>query len=193
MWDQWDSYPVCLRCSYPWWSPSSLISPFLSPRHPRPPFFLCLPWPSICFPINHHLLISASFTLYVFSQPPPDVLFKCICPIPSYFISFSLLLYQFVSFPWTLFHSTVSAFSLSGLSRGVLTGAIMGCCQRSPPLSVSTSVSSASLMVECQKETKFLCGHLGCYSFAVHFNLNYFSISHWNICSSCLNLNSRCF
>lgn len=84
MWDQRDSYPACLRCSYPWWSPSSLISPFLPLRRPRPPFPLCLPWPSICFPISRRLLISASFTLPIFSQSSPDVLFNCICPVPSY-------------------------------------------------------------------------------------------------------------
>lgn len=132
MWDQRDSYPACLRCSYPWWSPSSLISPFLPLHRPRPPpFLLCLPWPSICSPINRRLLISASFILHIFSQSSPNVLFNCICPIPSYSFSFSLLLYRFMSFLWSLFHSTVSAFSLSGLSRGVLTCVVMGCCQRS--------------------------------------------------------------
>lgn len=64
------------------------LSSTLSPC--PPPLLLLLPWPSICFPISHRLLISASFTLHIFSQSSPDVLFNCICPVPFYF---SLFLY----------------------------------------------------------------------------------------------------
>lgn len=80
------------------------------------------------------------------------MLFNCFCPIPCY--CFFVLYYC-----TNLCHSREPfsiPLSLLGLSQGVLTGVVMGCCQRSPPLSASTSVSSASLMVECQKETRFL-------------------------------------
>lgn len=129
---------------------SHLTLPSTWPPWPPPPphFLLRLPRPSICFSINCRLLISASFTLHIFSQSSPNGLFNCICPIPILFFFLSLHYYTDVCHSGEASSIPLSAFSPSGLSRGVLTGVVMGCCQRSPPLSASTS---ASLIVECPK------------------------------------------
>lgn len=134
---------------------SHLTLPSTSPPWPPTPHFLPrLPWPSICFSINCHLLISASFTLHIFSQSSPDVLFNCICPIPFYFFSFSLLLYRFVSFPWSLFHSTVCFLPVRPFPGGV-----NWCCNgmlSEEPSSVSVNVCQSHCWMSKRKPDFFV-------------------------------------